>query len=125
MTVSAEANPLVTVADEPVYKSPYGEDFLYVTTVEGAAGRLASISVDGRALVPAHNRPLAAAALAGATAIVAPDTPQLDATVRRAIADPGKWTPRQKDQDGDYEPLPQWQTRAVLTALRKPPGSGQ
>lgn len=67
--------PLMLVLNAP-YPSQLGEVFLYVCTVEGRAEQLASVSVDGHALVPAHSRPYAAAALADDTAIVAHDTSQ-------------------------------------------------
>ena len=120
LTVPAPAPALSPVKDAPTYDSPYGEDYLHVSTVEGDAGRLAWIDADhGTALVPAHNRPVAAAALPGETAIVAPDYAATLATIRRAISDPGHWVKREREHDGGYESVPSWGPRAVVVALRQ------
>lgn len=44
---------------------------------------------------------------------------------RRATLDPGAFVKRQRDADGEYERLDQWQERALLAAvdaLLTPPG---
>lgn len=49
-------------------------------------------------------------------------TPDVQAAIRKAIADPGALIPRGREYEGSeviYETLPRWQTRAVLAVLSR------